>query len=117
MEKKNKRRRKLLIPLFLSTFLLMTTTYAWFSANRVVSIESLNVHVQADNENQVQYNVYNSGSGKEEERTFRIACCTKNCSAEIVYSTLYHSAEIDTHIYGSKVDNVVRSLHKGEYRM
>lgn len=48
MEKKNKRRRKLLIPLFLSTFLLMTTTYAWFSANRVVSIESLNVHVQAD---------------------------------------------------------------------
>ncbi|MBR3199348.1 MAG: hypothetical protein IKG27_04975 [Bacilli bacterium] len=47
-ERKNKRRRKLLIPLFLSTFFLLTTTYAWFSANRMVSIESLQVHVQAD---------------------------------------------------------------------
>ena len=27
---------------------MITTTYAWFSANRMVSIESLNVHVQAD---------------------------------------------------------------------
>ena len=48
MKKRNKRRRKLLIPLFFSTFFLITTTYAWFSANRMVSIESLNVHVQAD---------------------------------------------------------------------
>ncbi len=47
-KRKNKRRRKLLIPLFFSTFFLITTTYAWFSANRMVSIESLNVHVQAD---------------------------------------------------------------------
>lgn len=47
-EKRNKRRRKLLIPLFLSTFFLITTTYAWFSANRMVSVESLQVHVQAD---------------------------------------------------------------------
>ena len=48
MEKKKNRRRKLFIPLFLSTILMITTTYAWFSANRMVSIESLNVHVQAD---------------------------------------------------------------------
>lgn len=46
--KKQNRRRKLLIPLFFSSFLLLTTTYAWFSANRMVSIDSLNVHVQAD---------------------------------------------------------------------
>lgn len=48
MEKRKNRRRKLLIPLFISTLLLMTTTYAWFSANRMVSIDSLNVHVQTD---------------------------------------------------------------------
>ena len=48
MEKKRNRRRKLFIPLFFSTVLMITTTYAWFSANRMVSIESLNVHVQAD---------------------------------------------------------------------
>lgn len=49
MEKEKKRtRRKLFIPLFFSTILMITTTYAWFSANRMVSIESLNVHVQAD---------------------------------------------------------------------
>lgn len=46
--KNKKRRRLILIPLFLSFILLITTTYAWFSANRVVSIESLDVHVQAD---------------------------------------------------------------------
>ena len=48
MEKRKNRKRKLLIPLFLSTFLLMTTTFAWFSANRMVSIDALNVHVQTD---------------------------------------------------------------------
>lgn len=48
MKKENKKHRRLLIPLFFSTFLLLTTTYAWFSANRMVSIDSLNVHVQTD---------------------------------------------------------------------
>lgn len=47
-KQKNNRRKKLLIPLFFSSFLLMTTTFAWFSANRMVSIDSLNVHVQTD---------------------------------------------------------------------
>ena len=46
--KTNNRKNKLLIPLFFSAFLLMTTTYAWFTANRMVTIDSLNVHVQAD---------------------------------------------------------------------
>lgn len=48
-ENKRKKRRKLFfLPLFLSFLLLITTTYAWFSANRVVSVDALNVHVQAD---------------------------------------------------------------------
>ena len=47
-DKKKKRRKLAFIPLFLSFILLITTTYAWFSANRVVSINALNVHVQAD---------------------------------------------------------------------
>jgi len=45
---KQKRRRALLVPLIFSSFFLMTTTYAWFSANRMVNVESLNVHVQAE---------------------------------------------------------------------
>ena len=48
MEKKKNKRKTLLIPLFFSMVLMITTTYAWFSANRMVSIDSLNVHVQAD---------------------------------------------------------------------
>lgn len=49
MKKQEKnRRKKILISLFFSSFLLMTTTFAWFSANRMVSIDSLNVHVQTD---------------------------------------------------------------------
>lgn len=45
---KKKRRKFLMLPLFFSLILLITTTYAWFSANRVVSVEALDVHVQAD---------------------------------------------------------------------
>ena len=45
---KKRRRRALLIPLLFSTFFLITTTYAWFSANRMVNVESLNVHVQTE---------------------------------------------------------------------
>lgn len=51
MPKKNntKRRRKLLLlSILFTSILLITTTYAWFTANRVVSIDALNVHVQAD---------------------------------------------------------------------
>ena len=47
-QRKNKRRKLILIPLLLSSFFLLTTTYAWFSANRMVKVEALNVHVQAD---------------------------------------------------------------------
>lgn len=44
-----KNRKKLLLLLLLLNFLLLiTTTYAWFSSNRVVSIDTFNVHVQAD---------------------------------------------------------------------
>ena len=49
MKKKEDKRRKLaLFPLFFSFILFITTSYAWFSSNRVVSIDSLDVHVQAD---------------------------------------------------------------------
>ncbi len=47
-ENRKKRRKLIIFPLFFSFILLITTTYAWFSANRVVSIEALDVHVQAD---------------------------------------------------------------------
>src|SRR5574344_1954621 len=49
MEKKNnKRRRELLfLWLLLTSMLLTTTSYAWFTANRVVEIDTLNLHVQA----------------------------------------------------------------------
>lgn len=49
MKKKEDKRRKLAsFPLFFSFILFITTSYAWFSSNRVVSIDSLDVHVQAD---------------------------------------------------------------------
>ncbi len=48
MENKKKRRRLFFFPLCFSFILLITTTYAWFSANRVVSINALDVHIQAD---------------------------------------------------------------------
>ncbi len=45
--KKNRRFLTLLL-LFFTFILFITTSYAWFSSNRVVSINTLDVHVQAD---------------------------------------------------------------------
>lgn len=46
-KKKNNRLFFILIWFFFTAILLSTSTYAWFTANRVVSINSLNVHVAA----------------------------------------------------------------------
>ena len=50
MENRTKKRKRTfaLLLLFLTFILFITTTYAWFSTNRVVGIDTLNVHVQAD---------------------------------------------------------------------
>ena len=44
--KKRKRLRTLILLLFLTIIMFGTSTYAWFTANRVVTIESINVHVE-----------------------------------------------------------------------
>lgn len=50
---KNKRNKKgfrsLVLLLFLTIIMFGTSTYAWFTANRVVTINSLDVHVEASN--------------------------------------------------------------------
>lgn len=46
-KKQGKKYLTLLLLLF-TFFLFITSTYAWFSTNRVVSLNTLNVHIQAD---------------------------------------------------------------------
>ena len=49
--KKKRRKRKILIALLLFLFtgvLFSTSTYAWFTANRTVTIEQLDVNVGAE---------------------------------------------------------------------
>ena len=45
--------RSLVLLLFLTIIMFGTSTYAWFTANRVVTINSLDVHVEAGNGIQV----------------------------------------------------------------
>ena len=48
-EKKQDKRLFILLVLFaLTGVLLISSTYAWFTANRIVSVEALDVHVQAE---------------------------------------------------------------------
>ena len=48
MNKRRKRKLKyLLLLLFLTIIMLSSTTYAWFTANRVVTVRTINVHVEA----------------------------------------------------------------------
>lgn len=51
--KKKKGFRSLILLLFLTIIMFGTSTYAWFTANRVVTINSLDVHVEASNGIQV----------------------------------------------------------------
>ena len=44
--KKRKRLRTLILLLFLTIIMFGTSTYAWFTANRIVTIDSINVHVE-----------------------------------------------------------------------
>ena len=52
-KKKKKGFRSLILLLFLTVIMFGTSTYAWFTANRVVTINSLDVHVEASNGIQV----------------------------------------------------------------
>jgi len=48
-EKKRKKLRTLILLLFITIIMFGTSTYAWFTANRVVTINALDVHVEASN--------------------------------------------------------------------
>ena len=46
-QKKQKKMRTLILLLFLTIIMFGTSTYAWFTANKMVTINSLDVHVEA----------------------------------------------------------------------
>ena len=48
-EKRRKKLRSLILLLFLTVIMFSVSTYAWFTANKVVTISSLNVQVEASN--------------------------------------------------------------------
>ena len=59
MQKKNKKNRRILLFLMLlvgTGAMLSTATYAWFTANKVVSINNINVQVEAQNGIQISTN-------------------------------------------------------------
>ncbi len=55
-ERKNKKLKSLVLLLFLTIVLLSTSTYAWFTANRTVSIEAIDISVAASSGLQISTN-------------------------------------------------------------
>ena len=55
-EKRRKKFRALILLLFLSIIMFGTATYAWFTANRIVSIEQIDVHVETSDGLQISTN-------------------------------------------------------------
>ena len=55
-QKRYKKWRSLILLLFLTIIMFGTSTYAWFTANRVVTINAINVNVQASNGIQISTN-------------------------------------------------------------
>ncbi len=58
-EKRRKKLRTLILLLFLTIIMFGTSTYAWFTANRTVTIQSLDVHVEASNGLQISTDANN----------------------------------------------------------
>ena len=61
-KKKNKKKRglrSLILLLFLTIIMFGTSTYAWFTANKVVTINTLDVHVEASNGIQISTDAAN----------------------------------------------------------
>ena len=56
MKNKKRNKRKLALLLIVSVIMLGTTTYAWFTANQVVTINSIDVKVEASNGLQISTN-------------------------------------------------------------
>lgn len=54
--KKRRRLRTLILLLFLTIIMLGTSTYAWFTSNRIVSIERIDVHVETSDGLQISTN-------------------------------------------------------------
>ncbi len=55
-EKRNKKLRTLILLLFLTIIMFGTSTYAWFTANRVVTIEAIDVRVETSDGLQISTN-------------------------------------------------------------
>ena len=55
-ERKRKKFRSLILLLFLTIVMFGASTYAWFTANRVVNIESIDVHVETSDGLQISTN-------------------------------------------------------------
>lgn len=55
-EKKRKKFRSLILLLFLTIVMFGASTYAWFTANRIVNIESISVHVETSDGLQISTN-------------------------------------------------------------
>ena len=55
-EKKRRKLRTLILLLFLTIIMFGTSTYAWFTANQTVTIQSINVHVETSDGIQISTN-------------------------------------------------------------
>ena len=58
-EQRKRRFRSLILLLFITIIMFGTSTYAWFTANRVVTISSINVNVEASNGIQISTDAIN----------------------------------------------------------
>ena len=74
------------------------------------------VHMEADDENEVQYDVQGAGNEQKVERTLRVADGTENGGTEIVEHIGRHTVENDAHIKLRQIDDVCRRLHPLQQR-
>lgn len=105
--KSKKRRKWLLLSILFTAILLIATTYAWFTANRVVSVDALNVHVQADGGFEVSTDAINWGQIVTTEDIM-------NASRNYANSVNQIPSQLNPSSTGGVVSNGKLELFKGE---
>ena len=72
------------------------------------------IHVEADDQDEVQHHIHHTGDGQVNQRTLGIAHGAQDGGAEVIHHIEGHAQEVDLHVGGGQIqDGVVHHLQQG----
>jgi len=73
------------------------------------------VHLKADDKQQIQNHIDDAGTQQEIQRTFGVTHCTEQGAAEVIDHGRNHTKEIDTQVNSCQRQHLFRRLHPDQH--